>query len=122
MLRNIKKILLIFTIFTISKILPLCAQDLVGKEVILKPNGSVVYFGIDKKSFNRALGNLMGDYKRGYLVKFLSNHIYEINQETKAIVLEISYYEDLAKVIILDGVLKNKIGWVLLDQIQACKE
>jgi len=113
-----KKILL-FLIFEFFVLSCFAYSEIIGKEVILKSYSKrgVVYLGIDKKSFNCAISNLMGNERNNYLALLLNNKVFEIPSYTKAKVLDIDFYSKAVLVKILDGTYKDKIGWVLMQEI-----
>lgn len=113
-----KKILLLL-IFGCFIFCSYAYDDIVGKEVILKPysDSGVIYLGVDKKFFNCAISSLMTKKRDEYLALLLQNKIFEIPSLTKAKVLEVDFYSKAILVKILNGTYINKIGWVLMQDI-----
>lgn len=108
------------SIFLLFFALPAFAQyaDLVGKVVELKTfeQTAPIYAGTDKKMFNLLTGNQMGVNKEDYLITMLRHKGFEVENHTKARILEINFWEKTAKVEILDGARKGWVGWVLMEQ------
>jgi hypothetical protein len=115
-----KKAVALLTFLLLFVSVPAFAQyaDSVGKVVELKTfeQTAPIYAGTDKKMFNVLTGDLMGVNKEGYSVTMLRHKGFEVENNTKARILEINYWEQTAKVEILDGARKGWVGWVLLEQ------
>ncbi|MDD4955749.1 MAG: hypothetical protein PHP17_06920 [Candidatus Omnitrophica bacterium] len=93
-------------------------DEYIGKEVTLKSfEGRVpVYSGTSKRSFNSLTGNLMGAEKQNYLAKMLGHIAFEVENGTKARVIEANFWEKTAKVEITSGGYTGYTGWVLVNQ------
>ncbi|MBD3246128.1 MAG: hypothetical protein GF333_03865 [Candidatus Omnitrophica bacterium] len=93
-------------------------EDFVGKEVSLRPYfaSGLVYIGMEKEAFNALTSNLMGKDKEAYYTWILAHEGFEVYEATKARVLDVSFYEQAAKVKILEGTHRGEEGWVLLEQ------
>ena len=113
-----KKVLL-FLIFCGVVLSCFAYSEMIGKEVILKSYSEkgIIYLGIDKKSFNCVISNLMANEKTNYLALLLNNRVFEIPSYTKAKVLDIDFYSKAILVKILDGTYKDKTGWVLMQEV-----
>lgn len=113
-------VLLIGAILFLSALPDSFAQykEYVGKEVELKSFEGVVpvYSGTTKRSFNGITGNLMGSQKENYLAKLLGHVAFEVENGTKARILETNFWEKTAKVKILSGGYEGWTGWVLINQ------
>jgi hypothetical protein len=57
----------------------------------------------------------MGNSKDGYLTTMLCHKGFEVENRTRARILEIDFWENSAKVEILDGPRQGQLGWVLLQ-------
>jgi len=92
--------------------------EYIGKEVSLKSfEGKVpVYAGKSKRTFNSLTGNLMSFKHQNYLTKMLGHIAFEVENNTKARILEANFWEHTAKVEILSGGYKGWVGWVLINQ------
>ena len=92
--------------------------EYIGKEVSLKSfEGKIpVYAGKSKKTFNSLTGNLMSFERQNYLAKMLGHIAFEVENNTKARILEANFWEKTAKVEILSGGYKGWVGWVLINQ------
>lgn len=93
-------------------------DEYIGKEVVLKSfEGKVpVYSGKTKRSFNGLTGNLMGTERENYLAKLLGHAAFEVENGTKAKILEANFWEKTAKVEITSGGYTGWTGWVLINQ------
>ncbi|MBU2101817.1 MAG: hypothetical protein ABH865_06965 [Candidatus Omnitrophota bacterium] len=93
-------------------------EEYVGREVTLKPfeDSGIIYAGVDKQSFQAATGNLMGKDKEKYLINRLSNAVFEIRPGTHAVVLDVDFWAQAAKVEIREGTFKGQTCWVLMEQ------
>jgi len=91
--------------------------EYIGKEVQLKSfTGRIpVYTGKTKRSFNSLTGNLMGSEKQNYLTKMLGHVAFEVENGTKARILEANFWEKTAKVEITSGGYAGWTGWVLIN-------
>ncbi|MDP2924544.1 MAG: hypothetical protein Q8O30_12655 [Candidatus Omnitrophota bacterium] len=92
--------------------------ELIGKEVQLQTfqGKQPICVGTGKKMYNLLTGNLMGVNKQDYLITILRHKGFEVENDTRARILEINYWEKTAKVEILDGARAGWVGWVLLEQ------
>lgn len=92
--------------------------EYIGKEVSLKSyEGKIpVYAGKSKKAFNGLTGNLMSFERQNYLTKMLGHMAFEVENNTRARILEANFWEKTAKVEILSGSYKGWVGWVLINQ------
>ena len=92
--------------------------EYIGTEVTLKSfEGKIpVYAGKSKKAFNSLTGNLMSFEKQNYLTTMLGHMAFEVENNTKARILEANFWEKTAKVEILSGSYKGWVGWVLINQ------
>jgi hypothetical protein len=99
--------------------LPVFAQysELVGKEVELRTfqGKNAIYVGTDEKMFNLLTGNVMSNGKDGYLTTMLRHRGFEVENNTRARILAIDFWQNGAKVEILDGASQGYVGWVLLQ-------
>lgn len=91
--------------------------EYIGKEVELKSFEGVipVYAGTTKRSFNGLTGNLMGSDKKNYLTKMLGHVAFEVENGTKARILEANFWERTAKVEITSGGYSGWTGWILIN-------
>ncbi|MCK9614437.1 MAG: hypothetical protein M0R48_02905 [Candidatus Omnitrophica bacterium] len=92
-------------------------DEYIGKEVELKSfAGKIpVYTGKSKRSFNSLTGNLMGSEKQNYLTKMLGHVAFEVENGTKARILEANFWEKTAKIEITSGGYSGWTGWVLIN-------
>jgi len=93
-------------------------DEYIGKEVELKSfAGKIpVYTGKSKRSFNSLTGNLMSSEKQNYLTKMLGHVAFEVENGTKARILEANFWEKTAKIEITSGGYSGWTGWVLINQ------
>jgi hypothetical protein len=118
-----KSVALVILILSFVSILSFCPlafsqySELVGKEVELRTyeGKAPIYVGVDKRMFNLLTGNLMGVNKQGYLATVLRHKGFEVENYTKARVLETNFWERTAKVEIIDGGYAGRVGWVLIN-------
>jgi len=116
-----KSVVLILAAVLVFSYLPVSfAQydEYIGKEITLKSfEGKIpVYTGKSKRSFNSLTGNLMGSDKGNYLAKLLGHVAFEVENGTKARVIEANFWEKTAKVEITSGGYSGWSGWVLINQ------
>lgn len=116
-----KSVVLIISCLLLLTYLPVSyAQydEYIGKEVTLKSfEGKIpVYSGKTKRSFNSLTGNLMGMERQNYLTKMLGHIAFEVENGTKARILEANFWEKTAKVEITSGGYSGWTGWVLINQ------
>ena len=92
-------------------------DEYIGTEVELKSfTGKIpVYTGKTKRSFNSLTGNLMGSEKQNYLTKLLGHAGFEVENGTKARILEANFWEKTAKIEITSGGYSGWTGWVLIN-------
>ncbi|UCC95050.1 MAG: hypothetical protein JSW40_09650 [Candidatus Omnitrophota bacterium] len=92
-------------------------SECIGQEVKLQAytEAGVVYVGVDKKSFNAIIGNLMAGDRANYLTLFFAHRGFEVSNFTKARILDVSFYEQAAQVQILEGPYEGRVGWVLIE-------
>lgn len=111
--------LILLTFFLFLEIQPALAQyaELVGKEVELKTfeGKEPIYLGTSEKAFNHLTGNVMGSVKREYRAAMLNLKGFEVENRTRARILEVDFWQKAAKVEIIDGPRHGWVGWVLLQ-------
>lgn len=99
-------------------------NDLIHKEVNLYavPEGSTIYVAVDKSSFRELL--LTGWQKedvakdKKLLSLVMQGKVFEVKDNTKAVVLAIDYEMGKAKVRIVNGNRKGSKGWILVEYLQ----
>lgn len=114
------KIVVIASIIFIFLLSPAFCQysDYIGREVFLytPERPGVIYVGVDRPSFNRMTGNLMARNRQAYSTLTLNHENFEVGNNTKALVLDVNFWEKTVKVKILEGAYAGRVGWVLLNQ------
>lgn len=108
-----------FLLFLFIAAVPVFAEypELIGKEVELRTyqGKDAIYVGTDEKMFNLLTGNLMGNNRQDYLTTMLRHKGFEVENNTRARILAIDFWQNGAKVEILDGPRQGWSGWVLLQ-------
>jgi hypothetical protein len=92
-------------------------SDYIGREVFLytPERPGTIYVGVDRPSFNRMAGNLMAKNRQAYSTLKLNHEGFEVGNNTKALVLDVNFWEKTVKVKILEGTYASRVGWVLLN-------
>ncbi len=117
MRKSVVLIILSVLLFTYIPVSSAQYAEYIGKEVELASfEGKIpVYAGTSKRAFNGATGNLMGSEKQNYLTKLLGQVTFEVENGTRAKIIEANFWEKTAKIEITSGGYKGWTGWVLIN-------
>ena len=93
--------------------------DIINKEtaVFTSESHGVVYLAESKNSFNELIGHFMSANRQERLRMLLAHQYVRLLNNTSVTVLEVSFWENAAKVKVNDGVYAGMTGWVLLDSV-----